>query len=101
MKLYLISEKFDEGAQFLFGAAAVPVDAEVVEDRTEVDEENYVRVSEGIREEKRPETFAYPTVVLIVGSRVHQRIVKHSLGTEEDSECPHGHFGENHIPEGV
>ena len=101
MELDLISEKFDEGAQFLFSAAAVPGDTEVVEDRAEVDKENYVGISEGIREEKRPETFAHPTVVLIVGPRVHQRIVKHALGAEEDGESPHGHLGEDHIPEGV
>ena len=89
MKPHFISEKFDEGAQFLFGAAAVPGDAEVVEGGAEVDKEDYVGIPERFRDKERPETFANPTVVLVVCSRVHQRIVEHSLGAEKDGERPH------------
>ena len=95
MKEDLIKELADKAAELLFSTSTVPGDTDEVESRTEESKEDNVDFHEGVREKEGPEGFRNPTVVLLVGSRVHQGLVIHALGNKEDGEGPHGHLDQH------
>ena len=101
MKEDLIKELADKAAELLFSASTVPGDTDEVESRTEESKEYNVDFHEGVREKEGPEGFRNPTVVLLVGSRVHQGLVEHPLGNKEDGEGPHGHLDQHVLSEPV
>ena len=92
---HLVGQFPDEFVSLAGRVAAVPGYRQVVEYRTVEQEEDNVGVKEALRVEERGEALLHSRMVLLIGSRIHQRVVEQPLRSEEDAESPHSRLNDS------